>query len=104
MKRLLILVVALCVSTMAMAQERDKSGGLYWSAATKTSCVLTNNIDKKFFTDETEYVLGYGTLRYPHEGEFTYNGMAGVHTPIIYGDYYYVEALLKLKGSEFCPW
>jgi len=24
--------------------------------------------------------------------------------PIIYGDYYFAEAVLKLKGAEFCPW
>ena len=24
--------------------------------------------------------------------------------PIIYGDYYFAEAILKLKGASFCPW
>ncbi len=28
----------------------------------------------------------------------------GIHMPIIYGDYYFTEAILKLKGSEFLPW
>ncbi len=28
----------------------------------------------------------------------------GVHEPIIYGDYFFVEAVLKLRGSEFLPW
>lgn len=59
MKRLLMLVALLSISTMAMAQEKSKSGGFYWAAATKTSCVLTENIDKQFFTEETEYALGY---------------------------------------------
>ena len=29
---------------------------------------------------------------------------AGVHISIIYGDYFYAEALLKLLGSDFLPW
>lgn len=28
----------------------------------------------------------------------------GVHIPIIYGDYYFVESILKLKQNEFFPW
>ena len=28
----------------------------------------------------------------------------GVHMPIIYGDYFFTEAILKLKGEEFLPW
>ncbi|MBO7345175.1 MAG: glycoside hydrolase family 88 protein, partial [Clostridia bacterium] len=29
---------------------------------------------------------------------------SGIHKPIIYGDYFFVEAILKLKGIEFLPW
>ncbi len=28
----------------------------------------------------------------------------GIHKPIIYGDYFFTEAILKLKGSDFLPW
>lgn len=28
----------------------------------------------------------------------------GIHKPIIYGDFFFVEALLKLKGNEFLIW
>ena len=28
----------------------------------------------------------------------------GIHTSIIYGDYFFTEAILKLKGSQFNPW
>ena len=28
----------------------------------------------------------------------------GIHKHIIYGDYFFVEAILKLKGSDFLPW
>lgn len=47
---------------------------------------------------ENDYLVGMGTERYPH------NSMNGVHIPIIYGDFFLVEALLKLKGSEFLIW
>ena len=28
----------------------------------------------------------------------------GIHKPIIYGDYFFAEAIFKLKGFEFLPW
>ncbi len=52
--------------------------------------------------DENEdSILQKGTERYvvdPVDGE------KGVHIPIIYGDYFFAEAILKLKGSDFLPW
>ena len=41
-----------------------------------------------------------GTERYPHNE----NEMRGLHIPIIYGDFFFVEALCKLKGREFFIW
>ena len=29
---------------------------------------------------------------------------SGRHKPIIYGDYFFTEAILKLKGFDFLPW
>lgn len=29
---------------------------------------------------------------------------SGIHKPIIYGDYFFVEAMLKLKGNDFLIW
>ena len=29
---------------------------------------------------------------------------AGHHIPLVYADYFYTEAILKLRGSEFLPW
>lgn len=49
--------------------------------------------------DEDPLVL-MGSERYPHAEE----EKKGVHIPIIYGDFFYVEAMLKLKGSEFLIW
>ena len=30
--------------------------------------------------------------------------MKTVHIPIVYGDYYYIEAIAKLKGLDFLMW
>lgn len=49
--------------------------------------------------DEDALVL-MGTERYPH----TDAGRRGLHIPIIYGDFFFVEALCKLKGREFFIW
>ena len=46
-------------------------------------------------------MLGYGTVRYPCDGD---ERKAGVHISIIYGDFFYTEAILKILGSEFNPW
>ena len=49
--------------------------------------------------DEDALVL-MGTERYPH----TDASRSGLHIPIIYGDFFFVEALCKLKGREFLIW
>lgn len=46
------------------------------------------------WTENEDGILQMGSERYT----------SGIHKPIIYGDYYFVEAILKLKGSEFFPW
>jgi len=32
------------------------------------------------------------------------DGERGQHIPIIYGDFFFAEAILKLTGSDFLPW
>ena len=58
--------------------------------------------DKYFCNYDIDYdsVVGMGSERYPREEEW----MAGVHIPIIYGDFFYVEAVLKLRNKEFSIW
>lgn len=46
------------------------------------------------WTEEEDGILLYGSERYGK----------GEHMHIIYGDYFFAEALLKLKGSDFLPW
>ena len=47
--------------------------------------------------DDEDSVLQMGTERYNSDGK-------GDHIPIIYGDYFFVEAILKLRGEEFLAW
>ena len=70
----------------------------YLEAAIKT----LKNIEEKYcdYSDEEDAILMMGTERYPHfEQDFE-----GVHIPIIYGDFFLAEAILKLKGSDFLIW
>lgn len=58
--------------------------------------------DEKFcnYEDDEDALVLMGTERYPkNETEWK-----GVHIPIIYGDFFFVEAMLKLKGNDFFIW
>lgn len=48
------------------------------------------------WTEEEDSVLQMGSLMYDNENE--------KHIPIIYGDYFFAEAILKLKGTDFLAW
>lgn len=50
------------------------------------------------YDDNEDSIVQMGSERYPHEG------MKGLHIPIIYGDFFFAEALLKMKGSDFLIW
>ena len=58
--------------------------------------------DKHFCNyDENEDALVLmGSERYPSEESYK----RGVHIPIIYGDFFFVEALCKLRGRDFFIW
>ncbi len=54
-------------------------------------------LDEKFcdYTDKTDGILQGGTIAYHHGAK---------HRSLIYGDYYFVEALYKLRGNEMLLW
>lgn len=52
------------------------------------------------YSDDEDALVLMGTERYPNET----NQGRGLHIPIIYGDFFYVEALCKLKGVDFLIW
>lgn len=62
---------------------------------------LLNTIDENWcnYDENTDYLVGMGTERYCADP----NNRA-VHLPIIYGDYFYIEALTKLKNMNFLAW
>ncbi len=62
---------------------------------------LLKACDKNFcnYDESIDYLVGYGTTSYPISGR-----NPRVNKPIIYGDYYCIEALSKLRGTEFLPW
>ncbi len=52
------------------------------------------------FSPEQDAIVLMGSERYPHDDY----GRRGLHIPIIYGDFFLVEALAKLRGSNFLIW
>ena len=52
------------------------------------------------YEENEDALVLMGSERYPH----TEAGRRGLHIPIIYGDFFFVEALCKLKGREFLIW
>ena len=77
----------------------ENEGGMYMNAAIN----MLRAMGEKFcnFDPANDHMLDFGTVRYPVDGDMK---KAGVHISIIYGDYFYTEAVLKLLGSEFFPW
>lgn len=69
-------------------EESDK----YLSAAINILRAMESNWCD--WSDKEDSVLQMGSEMYMH----------GIHMPIIYGDYFFTEAILKLKGEEFLPW
>ena len=83
-----LLEIAKCVSK----SEAEK----YMDAAIK----VLKATDEHFcnYDGDEDSLVQMGTLRYPHES------MDEVHIPIIYGDFFFVEAMSKLKGENFLIW
>ena len=52
------------------------------------------------YEEDQDALVLMGSERYPHD----VRGRNGLHIPIIYGDFFFVEALTKLKGSQFFIW
>ena len=52
------------------------------------------------YEENQDALVLMGSERYPHDAY----GQKGLHIPIIYGDFFFVEALFKLKGNDFLIW
>ena len=77
----------------------DGEGGMYMNAAIKMMRAMS---DSYLDLDPERDGFLYGTsARYPRDDNME---AADANTSIIYGEFYYVEALLKLMGADFNPW
>lgn len=67
---------------------------------TKAAVSILRATDKEFcdYNTDTDNILLKGTERYPKQSQ------KGVHIPIIYGDFFYVEAMMKLGIDKFMIW
>ena len=52
------------------------------------------------YEENEDALVLMGSERYPSQESY----FKGVHIPIVYGDFFFVEALLKLKGNDFFIW
>jgi len=72
---------------------------IYLSAAIK----MLKAMEKAWcnWSEDEDAILMMGTERYVLPNGL---GEKGLHIPIIYGDFFFAEAILKLTGSDFLPW
>ena len=80
----------------------EHEGGAFTFAAVN----ILRAMEQSFcdFDPANDHMLGYGSIRYPATKSDMEKVGELVHISIIYGDYFYTEAILKLMGSEFLPW
>lgn len=52
------------------------------------------------YEEDEDAIVFMGSERYPLKGI----NRKGVHIPIIYGDFFFLEAIFKLKGNDFLLW
>ena len=86
--------VAAC-GLLEIARVVDEyEGQMYYDAAIN----LLKTMDKNWcdYSLDNDSVLQYGTACWKEEGEQAER----VHIPLIYGDYYFTEAIYKLKGFD----
>ena len=69
---------------------------------TKEAINILKACDTHFcnYAEDEDALVLMGSERYPHNDD----EMSGVHIPIIYGDFFFVEAMYKLIGNDFLIW
>ncbi len=76
----------------------ENEGGMYMHGAVNMLRAMEKCCN---FDPSNDHMLDFGTVRFPIDGDMK---KAEVHISIIYADYFYTEAILKLLGNEFFPW
>ena len=76
----------------------ENEGGMYMNAAIN----ILKALEAAFmdYNPDRDDMLTHGTVLYPKSED----QKRVVHISIIYADYFFTEALLKLLGEEFLPW
>ena len=82
----------------------EQEGGKYAEVAVKMLRAMEENFLS--YDPDRDDMVCFGTVRYPTlPGDKTPEMVKKlVHVSIIYGDFFYTEAILKLLGSEFNIW
>jgi unsaturated chondroitin disaccharide hydrolase len=78
----------------------EDEGGMYMHAAVNLLKAMTERFVN--FNPETDDLVNFGTGMYPKDGMTPEKAM--LHISIIYSDYYYTEAILKLLEADYFPW
>ncbi len=91
-------VCAAC-GMLEIAKYSSEEDAKYFTEAAINILKATDKYFANYSLDEDALVL-MGSSSYPH----TTDGEKYWHIPIIYADFFYVEAMLKLKGSKFLIW
>lgn len=86
--------IAACGFLEIAEQVPELEKALYTNAAMKLLVAMEENFCN--WDDDEESIVGMGTEMY-HETK-------GQHIPIIYGDFYFVEAILRLKNIPHVMW
>lgn len=91
-------VCAACGMLETAKYVSEEERGYYTEAAIS----ILKACDEHFcnYDEDNDALVLMGTERYPHNEQ----EMKGVHIPIIYGDFFFVEAILKLRGNDFLIW
>ena len=77
----------------------ENEGGMYAFAAINLLRATTEKFAN--FDPETDDMIGGGSVAYPTPER---KKPTKIHASIIYGDFFYTEALLKILGSDFFMW
>ena len=91
-------VIAACGMLELGKHLPENEGGMYTNAAVKMLKAITEHCSN--FDPETDDMIINGSIAYPK----TEKDAVRVNTSMIYNDFYYVEALLKIVGSDFFVW
>jgi unsaturated chondroitin disaccharide hydrolase len=88
-------MISACGLLEIAGQVGEHEGGLYFGAALE----LLKAVEKAFadWDLERDGVIGRGTGSY-------HGGPKDTEVPIIYGDYFFTEAVLRLLGKDFLIW